>query len=252
VDGGSLRGKLQNVSDKFFGGEKFEIDFGKLAQGFTKTFYYDAVPVRKEGEAEDAYQTRIASTLAVFDAAASVNGVHVYEGDARQRRRQGLVQKKVDVKLAVDMLSHAVRGNMHQATLLTGDVDFQPLVEALVEAGLFVTLWYPIDETSREIMRAADARRPLNMIALRGLLTPSSQFNFRIPIPANHSPSIEPGTQLRAWEQDGKVHALYQDGRQLVITREGDSLNRLHVRHENKDLLYAFCRESLSIEIPTD
>jgi uncharacterized LabA/DUF88 family protein len=252
VDGGSLRGKLQNISTKFFGGAKFEIDFSKLTQGFTKTFYYDAVPVRENGEAEDAYRARIAPTLAVFDAAASVDGVHVYEGDARQRKRQGLVQKKVDVKLAVDMLSHAFRRNMHQATLLTGDIDFQPLVEALVESGLFVTLWYPTDETSRELMQAADARQQLNIARLHSLLTPSSQTHFRIPVAAHHPPSIEPGTLLKSWEHDGKAHALYQDGRELIVTREHDANNRLHVRHENKDLLHIFCRESHFIEVPTD
>jgi uncharacterized LabA/DUF88 family protein len=49
---------------------------------------------------------------------------------------------------------------MHQATLLTGDNDFKPLIDALVQDGLFVTLMYPPDETSRELMQAADARTP--------------------------------------------------------------------------------------------
>ena len=253
VDGGSLRGKLQNVSNKYFGGEKFEIDFRQLAQGFTKTFYYDAVPVRNEGEAEDAYNARIEPTLAVFNAAASVDGVHVYGGDARQRRRQGMVQKKVDVKLAVDMLSHAFRRNMHHATLLTGDVDFQPLIEALVESGLFVTLWYPTDETSRDLLQAADARQPLNIARLQGLLTTSSRSRFRIPTAVHYHPSIEPGgTLLKSWEQDGKAHGLHQDGRELIVTREHDSNNRLHVRHEDRHLLHKFCRESFFIDIPPD
>ena len=38
------------------------------------------------------------------------------------------------------MLSHAHRKNMHKTTLLTGDLDFKPLVDALVQDGMFVTL----------------------------------------------------------------------------------------------------------------
>jgi hypothetical protein len=45
VDGGALRGKLKNVSEKLFGGIEFKVDFQKLGHGYTKTFYYDAIPV---------------------------------------------------------------------------------------------------------------------------------------------------------------------------------------------------------------
>src|ERR1700719_4574044 len=90
VDGASLRGRLDNVSAEFFGGVAFDVDFQKLKGGFTKVFYYDAVPVRESAETEDVYETRLKGIRSVFDAAASTNGVHVYEGDARRRRKRGL------------------------------------------------------------------------------------------------------------------------------------------------------------------
>lgn len=123
-------------------------------------FYYDALPVREDGEAEKDHEMLVKPQKDMLDAVASVDRVHVYEGDARRRRKRGLEQKKVDVMLTVDMLTHAFRKNMHQATLLTGDNDFKPLIDALVQDGLFVTLMYPPDETSRELMQAADARTP--------------------------------------------------------------------------------------------
>jgi uncharacterized LabA/DUF88 family protein len=150
----------------------FYVDFTLLKHGFLKAFYYDAIPVRNDKETETDYAARIKPSLDVFDAAGAVDGMHVYEGDARQRRRGkgGLEQKKVDVMLTVDMLTHTFRRNMDAATLLTGDVDFKPLIDALVQNGMYVTLWYPPGETSLELQRAADTRRPLTLTTLRGYL----------------------------------------------------------------------------------
>src|SRR5262245_49203450 len=103
VDGASLRGRLQNLSMRFFGDQKFDINFPKLAAGFTKVFYYDAIPVRNEGEVEQDYDQRIRPQRDLLAAAASTDGIHVYEGNARKRgRKAGLEQKMVDVMIAVD------------------------------------------------------------------------------------------------------------------------------------------------------
>jgi uncharacterized LabA/DUF88 family protein len=250
VDGGALRGRIKNLSDRFFGCVNLDINFEAMVGSFTKVFYYDALPVRNQGESEIDFDIRTKPSRAVLDAAASVDRVHVYEGDARRRRRQGLIQKKVDVMLTVDMLTHAFRKNMHQATLLTGDNDFKPLIDALVQDGMFVTLWYPQQETSRELMQAADARRPLNMSILHSLLTPESQNLFQIPCPKNQNPSIEPGQILTTWVHDSKALGLYRDGSEFVVTQEHDALNRLHIRHANYELLRFFCHETLDIELP--
>jgi hypothetical protein len=112
VDGGSLRGKLDNVSRDFFQGRKFNFDFTKLVSDFTKVFYYDAVPVRTDGEDEATYNARIRPQRELLDSAAGVDRIHVYEGDARKRRKVGLQQKKVDVatpKNARAMLAAATR-----------------------------------------------------------------------------------------------------------------------------------------------
>jgi uncharacterized LabA/DUF88 family protein len=185
VDGASLRGRIDNVSRQFFNNAAFDIDFQKLKGGFTKVFYYDAVPVREEGEDEATYDARINPIRAVFDAAVATDGVHVYEGDARRRRRRGLEQKKVDVMLTVDMLSHTFQRNMRSATLLTGDGDFKPLVDALVHMGMFITWWYPADETSRELIEAADSRFKIGWYDLESILTPTSQQLFEIPKPGH-------------------------------------------------------------------
>jgi uncharacterized LabA/DUF88 family protein len=254
VDGASLHGRLKNVSNAYFNNQTFEIDFSKLVahSDFTKVFYYDALPVRELGEDENTYNTRVRPQRELLNAAAGVDRIHVYEGDARRRRKVGLEQKKVDVMIAVDMLTHTFRRNMHKATLLSGDNDFKPLVDALVYEGMFITLWYPPGETSSELLNAADARTALTLKQLRDLLTNDSSVRFTVPIAANHRPDVAPaGRFLHQWIQDGKGHAIYRAGDDYIVTREHNELNRLHVRHSNKTLLQTYCKE-LNINIPNE
>jgi uncharacterized LabA/DUF88 family protein len=250
IDGGALRGRLKNICDKYFGGAIVDIDFRKLKGSYTKAFYYDAVPVRNERESEEDYELRIRPNRAVLDAAASTDGMHVYEGDVRRRRRRGLEQKKVDVMLTVDMLTHAFRRNMHNATILTGDGDFKPLIDALVQDGMFVTLWYPVGETSSELMQAADARKKLSMMELHSILTPLSQKVFSIPTAKNESPGAQPGDPISTWNDGEKEYGLYKRDDVFLLTKEHDKNNTLHVRHSNFELLREFCSDTLDIEIP--
>jgi uncharacterized LabA/DUF88 family protein len=252
VDGGALRGRLKNVCAKWFGGVSVDIDFRNLKGSFTKAFYYDALPVREEGESEKDYSARIEPHRAVLDAAASVDGMHVYEGDARRRRKRGMEQKKVDVMLAVDMLTHSFRKNMHKATLLTGDNDFKPLIDALVQDGMFVTLWYPVGETSRELMQAADARQRLDMRTLHSLLTQESRERLSLPgVEVVNQDSGLPGISLGKWSIERRILQLVKTANAFVVTRAPEPVvNRLQVTHHNVEFLREFCLDSFDIEIP--
>lgn len=227
-----------------------DVDYRRLKGNYTKAFYYDAIPVREDGEAEPAYEARIKPIRAVLDAVAATDGMHVYEGDARRRRRRGLEQKKVDVMLAVDMLTHAFRRNMHKATLLTGDGDFKPLIDALVQDGMFVTLWYPPDETSVELMQAADARKRLDMRALAGLLTDESRMRFALPDSQNVHPSMPIGDAIDNWQVDGKEYGLFKNGNEFIVTWVHNQLNRLQIKHSDFELLCEYCRDSVEIQVP--
>jgi uncharacterized LabA/DUF88 family protein len=250
VDGGSLRGKLENVSRDFFQGKTFDLDFAKLVSDFTKVFYYDAVPIRTDGEDEATYNARIRPQRELLVSAAGLDRIHVYEGDARKRRKVGLEQKKVDVMIAVDMLTHTFRHNMHKATLLTGDNDFKPLIDALVQEGMFVTLWYPCGETSKELMNAADTRKRLGLVQLRELLTSDSARDFSIPVAINMNPSVEPGTRITEWVTGGVRYTLNMDQDEYIVLRDGDKLNRLHLRHGDVELLRLYCKEEFDTEVP--
>ena len=164
IDGGCLDSLLVNLSEGLFDGTAIEISYSQLASGYQKVFYYDCLPAQRSNENEADYQERIKPKIRLFNHLKSLDGFHVYEGTARYRdKRRGQEQKQVDIMITVDMLMHSVRRNMHEATLLTGDLDFKPLIDALVQEGMHVSLWYPKGRTNYELVDAADSRKALTI-----------------------------------------------------------------------------------------
>ena len=90
-------------------------------------------------------------------------------------------QKQIDVKIAVDMMSHSYRRNMHKATLLSGDLDFKPVVDAIIQDGMYVTLWSEKGSTSTALSFSSDARRELDIRTIHSFCT--SDFQKRWPLP---------------------------------------------------------------------
>ncbi|MCO6044699.1 NYN domain-containing protein [Aeoliella sp. ICT_H6.2] len=119
---------------------------------FTKVFYYDASPVSDtHPQAADANAGQIFDELMrEFN---RTRGCHVFVGRTMGKKKR---QKQVDVKLAVDMLSHTLHGNMRSATLIAGDQDFLPVLEALKLAGMYLRLVYISDSFSDALVDAAD------------------------------------------------------------------------------------------------
>ncbi|MDZ7968935.1 MAG: NYN domain-containing protein [Nostoc sp. DedSLP03] len=183
IDGGCLDSLLEALSNGLFGGTKLEIDYSRLAEGFNKVFYYDCLPAKKQGEDETIYQKRVQPKLELFNHLRSVDRFHVYEGTARYRdKRRGQEQKQVDIMIAVDMLTHSFRRNMHEATLLTGDLDFKPLIDALVQDGMYVSLWYPKGRTNYELVDSADSRQAITIHNVQGWFTYTFQAQVKTPV----------------------------------------------------------------------
>ena len=74
-------------------------------------------------------------------------------GDVRGKPAR---QKGVDVLLAVDMLSAALRQLIDVAILISGDADFVPLVNEVRRQGVTVVVAGVTATTSEELRRAAD------------------------------------------------------------------------------------------------
>ena len=74
----------------------------------------------------------------------------------KNKGREGRGSKQVDISLAVEMLSHAHRGNYDAAVLVAGDGDYVPLVDAVAAAGRRVFLWFVKDGLSAVLRRRVD------------------------------------------------------------------------------------------------
>ncbi len=153
-----------------------ELDYGKLRGHLqaSKLFYYDAVgepsslganPTSKQAQDHAASLVRYTEKVARLDRIESTPAFHVRYGTAQNRknlrRNPEQEQKEVDVLLAVEALMFAVRGNMTDVALISGDLDFRPVVDALVQLGIDVTVW-SANRGSVDLRRAADTFRPLD------------------------------------------------------------------------------------------
>ncbi|MFB2563665.1 NYN domain-containing protein [Rhizobium sp. IMFF44] len=252
VDAGSLRSHLDQTAKRLFAGQKFEIDYRKLRGSYTKAFLYDAVPVKKSDESDDDYRERTKSINEELSAASRVDGLHVYTGDARWRRNRGNEQKKVDILIAVDMLTHAFRRNMDSAFLLTGDLDFKPLLDALGREGMYTTLLYPPGHTNEELINAADAAHPITMTMLFGWLKSSSQQHFQIPKTSTLQVYNEAqfGHSLGSWETyaGGKVQLFRRRNEYVVIhpTANGSCITAWG----DYEMLKIFLEDTGTMEVP--
>jgi uncharacterized LabA/DUF88 family protein len=155
-----LRATVQGISKRYLGQpDGVAVSFPELRREFAKVFYYDAVPAQDHKEEREAWIERIRPQTDEFAKIRALAGFHVQLGDLRGRAGNQR-QKRVDVQIAVDMLLHTFRQNMERCTLLAGDVDFQPLIEALIREGMFVDVWHP-PQASPALLDAADGRTPL-------------------------------------------------------------------------------------------
>ena len=137
IDARNFRKYFEETTAKW-GGEPANINYQGIstAYGAKKAFFYDCInDIRNQGETDDQFRARLAQQEAEFAKISSLQNTHVrlgsMSGTYKNRRQKG-----VDIALAVDTLRHAERRNMDTCLLISGDGDFRPLVEALVEMGL--------------------------------------------------------------------------------------------------------------------
>lgn len=196
LDGGCLRARLKDVADRYCGGAPLKINWWGPSAGYQKIFYYDALPTRKPSQSEQDFETERAEVETLHTKLATFDRFRVNEGDTRYRKGRGLEQKKVDVMIAVDMMIHTIRRNMTDAALLAGDADFTPLLNALSNEGMFVTLLHP-PRASKDLLAAADARRPMTVKQVYDWLDEPSKALFgRFPEPSRGSGSHDQNCRL--------------------------------------------------------
>jgi len=181
IDGAYLRSRLKYIS-KHFAIDPLDFNFEAFRSSIAqKAFYYDCLPARGPSENGDDYDKRVEPQQKVFKAIRSFSGYHVFLGEA-VHSSGGIVQKGVDIVIAVDMLTHSFRGVIDRAILFAGDRDFKPLVSALVQQGVYVTVGYHPKSVAEELLDAADERIEYGTCKLWSLTSP--QFQRRFPAPS--------------------------------------------------------------------
>lgn len=253
IDGGCLRAILKNISDRYFDGMPIKIDFNRLRGDHFKAFYYDAIPAIKDTETDYQYAQRIKDRLELHNHIASLQGYHVYEGDSRIRRKQ-VQQKEVDVIIAVDMLTHTFRGNMDRATFIASDLDFKPLLDALVREGMFVHLMYPPAETNQNLVDAADSRQPLAIDSIVGYLEQTSQKLISVPGRSLHNKvdfHSAPGVVVQQHPALGEIKYFNSNGNHTTYWQAPESIDcYLKVSSEDYNMLRNYCDDLYLIKLP--
>lgn len=257
IDGGSLHQTLKKLGDRYFGGTTPILDWG-LVKGFhRKVFYYDAVPVQLDGEDDNSYSIRVGPKRAELNSIEHQVGFHVRSGDVRHRKRRGNEQKMVDVHLAVDALLMASRGLFSSLALITGDLDFRPLVSALVEMGIDVHLIFPPGETNEQLLAAADRADPMTVNMLSSWLTSGPNQENLLPIALYNFKSEEwPDDTLCEWDSGshGRCCVVTQDGGTLLLLTNSSPANpdthRLELKAHNAEVLRAYASDVFDLIVP--
>lgn len=222
IDGAYLNKRYSEKMQDFFGSDS-EIDFRtvQLAASCRKAFYYDCFhDIQGDGETEDEFRKRLANQESFFDNVRSLPGYHVRLGTVTGSYKK-IRQKQVDVLLAVEMLSHAFNKNMDQAVLIAGDLDFKPIIDALIQRGTYVTVLYAKASANSELYWAADTSQQLGIRTFWDWS--STRFKMAHPLPqGSYGPKPPLGAvERRRGTAKGKVLRLLENGRTFTLYAEG-------------------------------
>jgi uncharacterized LabA/DUF88 family protein len=214
IDGRYLRNRLTDAMQVFQ--NDGDISFRRIMDEARakRAFYYDCIDdEQKQGESEEVFNNRIAAQQSEFEKIQKLRGYHVRLGSIKGKAKgkdKTRRQKEVDVLLAVDMLTHGYDGNMESAVLIAGDLDFRPVVEALVRRGVFVEVWYDPKSIAAELPGAADFGRRLTLRELYGWNSGLYQNEHTLP---HETPAV-------AVNVHGIVRAGRLNDRQVLLFKE--------------------------------
>src|SRR5580692_9901297 len=206
IDGGYAREAFRTAMESVFGvGAAGDVTVAHIVQQIRpfRTYYYDCLDdTEKNDEGAAGFKARVDAQKAYFSAIQSLPGVHLQLGKLTGTRYRR--QKEVDVLLAVDMLTHGFNRNMTRAVLLAGDLDFRPVVEAMVRGGVFVEVWYEKKTGAKELYWAADLGQPLDWYQLYHWS--DAKFRSSYPLPTRKG---KQGLPLNAAILKTGIHAGY-------------------------------------------
>jgi len=127
IDGSNFYHSLK----KSFGSAKIDLAsfLQQISNGtYTKAFYYTSPIDQKDSLEKSRAQQRFLARIT------KIPNLELFLGRL-ERRNNTKVEKGVDVKIAVDMLSNAFHDKYDTAILVSNDADFVPLVKEIQQLG---------------------------------------------------------------------------------------------------------------------
>jgi uncharacterized LabA/DUF88 family protein len=242
IDGGYVRKvHLEAMNKVFHATGRIAIQTIKDRASAFRVFYYDCLDdEQRSDESAEEFGERFKSDEDYFDAIGSVSGVHLCLGTIVGSGKRKKRQKEVDVSLAVDMLTHAFNHNMNRAVLVTGDLDFRPLVEAVVRSGVFVEVWYSASSYSKELLRASDYGYQISWADLYKWSDPSFRNVHTMPSDRGGVTPIGSGP-IRTGSMNGNrvvlMHEENSNSRQYVLYGWTPGRRRVAFAHPDQSVL---------------
>ena len=228
IDGASLIATYENLVTKIYPDPVPDIDWSKIIKGYDRVFYYDALPAKKDNETQEQYEQRFDAKKNEHDKLKTLSNFHVREGVSRFRRRtRGTEQKGVDILLAIEAYQQALQSNMDTAEFILSDLDFFPLLEALVNTRVKTRLIYDVYATSRELVHSADQSQSVNGHYIdRWLSIDTNVVSRRMATRFSDAPTGMSGQEpiLKFEVDDQEVKVLYwphaQDGEFCIFSEQ--------------------------------
>lgn len=246
IDGGHLRRHYKEAMRSWSGTDgDLVYERIKANLGAQKVFYYDCLDdIRGNNEPIADFEKRKKDQEDYFNKIQRNEATHVrlgsMTGTAKNKR-----QKRVDILLAVEMMNHAVRRNMTTAALITGDQDFLPLEEALIDMGLHVRVLGDRQHTSGYLADAADYFLPLNLTEYHNWS--SQKFKTRHPIPGRSigNPTLNDHTFIKSGTVNDITAELFKSPSGTFILRMPHNDDYMICSFQDETLLIKFCEMEL-------
>lgn len=138
-----------------------------LARGlepFLRTYYYNCLPYQSPCPTQEE-KSRFAKAESFYYMLRKLKNFEVrlgrlaFRGVSKETGRPILEQKRVDVQMAVDLVTLACSRRIATAVLVTGDSDFIPAIQAEKDRGVRIVLFHgQMDSVHYELIAAAKLR----------------------------------------------------------------------------------------------
>jgi uncharacterized LabA/DUF88 family protein len=210
IDGEALLQFMADAAQRISPDEEFSVNYKNMRSAFggQRAFFYDAHPARRSSEDEEEFRRRRSDKDSLLKVLSRLDGMHIRTGMSRYRRKRGLEQKGVDIQLAIEAYQHAVRGNIEEAVLITNDLDFYPLLDALTQTRVRTILRYVPGKTSELLIEAADFAAPLLLFEFAQWCDPPYSRHSELSMISRPFDPLPP--VFRCGRLDGREFVIYR------------------------------------------